>query len=274
LPRCVGGGSDASVEMHPSILHVADGFWNIRGSYKIAGILDVGTHTSLVRRQSGKFVFLGSYTLSEPVGRDVDELTHGGKDVEAVIHVHPFHTMHVKAMHERHPHARLYGTSRHLARFPHLPWQPTRTEDPESHALFADDLDFSVPRGVDLVSSDERVHFSSVLVRHRATRTIHVDDTLMYMRLPRPLRLLGLEDRTSFHPTLAKALEKRPGAAKDFRAWAEDLADRWGDAENLCTAHTATLTARENTGASIKDRILRALRSVEKTLSAHERKYG
>lgn len=260
--------------MHPTILSVADGFWNIRGSYKIAGILDVGTHASLVRRRSGGLVFLDSYTLSEAVARDLDELTKGGKDVEAIVNVHPFHTMHVEAMHRRYPHARLYGTSRHLARFPELPWQPTKSEDPETAALFADDFDFTVPRGVDFVSADEKVHFSSVLVRHRATKTIHVDDTLMYLRLPLLLRLLGLKDRTSFHPTLAKALEKRPGAARDFRAWAEEIADKWGDAENLCTAHNATLTARENTGASIKDRILKALQGVEKTLGAHERKHG
>jgi hypothetical protein len=260
--------------MHPSILHVADGFWNIRGSFKIGGVLDVGTHLSLVRRKSGKLVFLDSYTLSEPVQRDVDEITHGRETVEAILHVHPFHTVHVKAMHERYPNARLYGTSRHLARFPELPWEPVKIEDPEAQALFAEDLDFSVPRGVDLVSADERVHFSSVLVRHRETKTIHVDDTLMYLRLPGFLRLFGLKDRTSFHPTLAKALERRPGAAKDFRTWAEELAEQWGDAENLCAAHTATLTARESTGAPIKARILKALAGVEKTLRAHERKHG
>jgi hypothetical protein len=260
--------------MHPSILHVADGFWNVRGSYKTAGILDIGTHASLLRRQSGKLLFLDSYTLSGPVKRDIDELTRGGEDVEAIVNVHPFHTVHVKAMHARYPHARLYGTARHLARFPHLPWEPTKIEDPETQALFADDLDFSVPRGVELIPADQSVHFSSVLVRHRATRTIHVDDTLMYLRLPLPLRLLGLHDTTRFHPKLAQALERRRGAAGDFRAWAKDIADRWGDAENLCTAHTATLTARENTGASIKARILKALEGTERTLRAHERKHG
>lgn len=260
--------------MHPSILHVADGFWNIRGSYKIAGIFDAGTHASLVRRKSGKLVFLDSYSLSEPVKRDIDEITRGGEEVEAILNVHPFHTVHVKAMHALFPRARLYGTSRHHARFADLPWEKTRTEDPETHALFADDLDFSVPRGVDLVSADEKVHFSSVLVRHRATRTLHVDDTLMYLRMPALLRLFGVKNRVSFHPTLAKALERRPGAANDFRTWARDLADRWGDTENLCTAHTATLTAAENTGAPIKDRVLKALAGVEKTLAAHERAHG
>src|SRR5262249_32159573 len=158
----------------------------VRGSFKISGLLDIGTHISLIRRQNGKFLFLDGYTLPAPVKQDLDALTRGGADVEAVLHVHPFHTVHGEAMHRQYPPSRRYGASRHLARFPSLPWERTRTEDPETHTLFASDLDFSVPRGVDFVSADEKVHFSSVLVRHRATRTIHVDDTLMYLRMPLP----------------------------------------------------------------------------------------
>lgn len=256
------------------IIRVADGFWNVRGSYKIGGILDVGTHVSLVRRESGKFVFLDSYTLTEPVRRQVDEITAGGSAVEAILNVHPFHTVHVAQMHARYPHARLYGTSRHRARFPDLPWQAQLVEDPVLHEAFAADFDFSVPRGVDLVSADENVHFSSVLVRHRASRTLHVDDTLMYLRLPGLLRLLGWKDVTSFHLTLAKALQRRPGAAQEFREWAREIAERWQDTENLCAAHAAPLLGRDNTGAPIRERILAALGKVEKTLRAHERSYG
>ena len=32
------------------ILHVAEDFWNFCGSYKIGGVIDVGTQASLVRR--------------------------------------------------------------------------------------------------------------------------------------------------------------------------------------------------------------------------------
>ena len=128
--------------------------------------------------------------------------------------------------------------------------------------------------GVDFISANENVHFSSVLVLHRASKTIHVDDTLMYVRLPKAARLLGTTDVMSFHPTLAKALEKRPGAAQDFRDWATDLAERWRDAQNLCAAHTATLMARKNKGASIHVRMLKALDKVSRTLKAHEGKYG
>jgi hypothetical protein len=256
------------------IIPVSDGFWNIRGSYRIGGIINVGTQFSLVRLASGKFVFLDSYTPSEPVKRQLDEITGGGSDVEAILNVHPFHTVHVARMHELYPQARLYGTARHHARFPALPWQPERTEDPALHAAFATDFEFSVPRGVDFISADENVHCSSVLVLHRASRTIHVDDTLTYLRLPPPLRLLGWQDLMIFHPTLKKALQQRPGAAQEFRDWAKDLAERWKDAQNLCAAHLDILQLGERPSASMQQRILAALGKAEKTLHAHQARFG
>jgi hypothetical protein len=124
------------------------------------------------------------------------------------------------------------------------------------------------------VSPIRNVHFSSVLMLHRSSKTIHVDDTVMYIGLPKMLRLLGLKDSMSFHPALAKALEKRAGAAADFRDWAEELIERWRDAQNLCAAHTATLRSRQNNGASIHARLVKALAKVEGTLTAHQRKHG
>lgn len=258
--------------MRPHIIQVADGFWNIRGSFKIGGLVDIGTQASLVRQSNGRFVLLDSYTLSGDIEREVLELTDGGKSIAAILNLHPFHTVHVRKTHEQFPQARLYGTARHLSRFPELPWQEERVEDSALHAMFAEDFEFSVPRGVDFISSNENVHFSSVLALHRASKTIHVDDTIMYIRLPKAARLLGRTDSMSFHPTLGKALEKRAGAARDFRQWAEELAQSWGQAENLCAAHTATLLARKNQGASIQERLIRALGKVSRTLDAHERK--
>jgi hypothetical protein len=260
--------------MANDILDVADNFWNLRGTFRVGGVLDVGTQASLVRLASGKFVFLDSYTLSGAPRRRVNELTGGGENVEAILNLHPFHTMHVRWMHEHYPQARLYGTARHLERFPDLPWEPQRTEDPALHAAFAEDFDFSVPRGVDFISANEHVHFSSVLALHRASRSIHSDDTLTYLRLPSLLRMLGLGDQVSFHPTLAKALEKRPGAAQDFREWARELIDRWRAAENLCAAHVTALLAADNAGGTIHARLQKALDKVEPTLAAHERRYG
>lgn len=256
------------------MIRVADDFWNIRGSFKIAGVVDVGTHISLVRRKTGKFVLLDAYTLDDDVLREVHEITNGGADIEAVLNLHPFHTIHVRRMHGQFPDAKLYGTARHISRFPELPWQPERTESPELHAMFSDDLDLSVPRGVDFIPSNENLHFSSVLAFHPSSKTIHVDDTLTYVPLPKVARLVGKSDLMLFHPTLSKVLERRAGAVAEFRQWAKDLAERWRHAENLCAAHTGTLTADRNRGASIHARILRALDKVGRTLDAHERKYG
>jgi hypothetical protein len=87
------------------------------------------------------------------------------------------------------------------------------------------------------------------------------------------MRFFGLSDSFSFHPTLAKVLEKRAGAAQDFRDWVNELADNWQDTRTLCAAHTATLVTGEQ-DLSIHDRILAALEKVESTLKTHERKYG
>lgn len=260
--------------MSNKIIQISEDFWNIRGSFKIKGLLDVGTHVSLVRLSNGKYVFLDSYTLSDSARITVDELTDGGEKIEAVINVHPFHTVHVAWMQEQYPKAKHYGTARHLSRFPELEWQDIRSEDAPLHEMYSDDLEFTVPRGVDFISEDENVHFSSVMVWHRASKTIHVDYTVNYIRFPSLLRMVGMNDSMSFHPTLAKALEKRAGAAGDFRQWAEEMTERWRSTENLCAAHTTLLIENKNQGPSIHERLVSALQKTAGTLNAHEDKYG
>lgn len=259
--------------MSEQLIEVGDGFWNIRGEFRVGGLLNIGTQASLVRRASGRFVMLDAYTLNDDIKAQVDALTDGGNAIEAVIHLHPFHTVHAQRGHEQFPQARLHGTRRHLERFAELPWQPERSESAECAALFADDLEFSVPDGVDFISPNEHLHFSSVLAYHRASRTIHSDDTLMCLKLPGPLGWLK-PPSVSFHMTLRQTLQRRAGAATEFRAWATALADRWADAENLCAAHTGALLGRDNTGKPIAERIRSALTSVESVLRKHERKYG
>jgi hypothetical protein len=260
--------------MRDHVIRIAEDFWNIRGSFKIARVLDIGTQASLVRRPSGGFLLLDSYTFTGSLAEEVDEITGGPENVEAVLNLHPFHTIHVRAIHERYPRAKHYGTARHLSRAPDLPWQAEKTEDAALHELFAEDFEFSVPRGVVFVAANEHLHFSSVLALHRASKTIHVDDTLMYVRFPGLLRILGLSDTMSFHPTLGKVLEPRAGAARDFREWAEELIESWGGAENLCAAHTAALRTGQDSGPSLRDRLKKALAKVESTLGAHQQKFG
>jgi len=258
--------------MSEHILQVSNDYWNIRGDFKIGGILNIGSHASLVRCVNGKFVMLDAYTLKGEVKEQVDALSRNGADIEAIINLHPFHTLHVQKAHHQYPNAKLYGTQRHLDKFPDLPWQPELTESDEFAALFADDFEFSVPAGVDFISTNEHLHFSSVLAYHKASKTIHVDDTLMYLPLP---GLLGKLKKTelTFHITLSKTLEKRAGAAMEFRSWAEQLADKWGNAENLCAAHSAALLSDENQSVSLANKILAALHKVEKTLQMHKKKF-
>lgn len=260
--------------MSSTLIRISDDFWNVRGSFRLGGLIDIGTHMSLVRRPSGRFVLLDACPMSSRVERELNELTDGGDAIEAVLHLHPFHTVSVADMHLRYPAAALFGTARHISKAPDLPWQAMMTNEKKLHRKFNDVLDFSVPAGVDFISDNENVHFSSVLAYHRESKTIHSDDTIMYVRFPRALGVFGLNDALTFHPTLAKALERRAGAAADFRRWAEALASDWGDARAICAAHTATMHDLKATDSSIGERLLSALDKVDSTLKRHENRYA
>lgn len=254
----------------PNVIEVADGFWNIRGSYKLGGVIELGTQASLVKLARGTFVLLDACAFSDEVHRWIGELTNGGDRLEAFLHLHPFHTLHVATAHERYPKATLFGTARHIAKLGALPWDERRVEEPAVQQLFADDFEFTIPRGVDFIPADEKLHFASVIAFHRASRTLHVDDTLLYIKLPLLLRWAA-RDVVRLHPTLAKVLEKRAGATDEFRAWAGEFVALCRDARNLCAAHSAALLERDNRGPSIAERVEAAVAKAESTLRAHER---
>ncbi len=256
--------------MSKSIHRVAEDFWNIRGSFRVGGIIDLGTHASLLRRRNGNFLLLDSLTLRDEHRREVFALTDDGRAVEAILNLHPFHTLHCHAMHRDFPQAKLYGTRRHATKRPDLPWEALHCEDPDFAALFAEDLDLSIPRGVDFISSNEKLHFASVLATHRASGVLHVDDTLTFLRPPALLRAIGMRPRVSFHPSLAKVLEPRAGAAAEFRSWAEDFAEAAGDTNTLCAAHVSGPLTPAAGEATIQARILSALERVAPALDAHQ----
>ena len=241
---------------------------------KIAGVLDIGTQCSLVRRKSGRFVLLDTYTLTPDVERAIKEATDGGEAIDAILNLHPFHTLHAKFMRKAFPNARMIGSERHIRKAPELGWEGLRVDDPALWQEFSEDFDFTVPEGVDFISADERVHFSSVLVRHKPSGIIHSDDTLMFLRLPPPASWFGLGGKITYHPTLAKALEPRPGAAADFRTWAGKIAEEWGDGDTLCAAHSGVWSHSRNGGPPLKQQLHNALQKVEKVLAAHEKQHG
>jgi hypothetical protein len=253
--------------MSERFVPIADGFWNVRGSFKVSGMVEIGTHTSLVRRASGSFVLLDAYTLQGEIKERVFALTDGGRAIEAVLHLHPFHTIHVRPIAELLPHAVHVGSARHRARAPAVHWSDLSIETAACAEHFAEDFDFSIPAGVPFIAADERLHFSSVLAFHRASQTLHVDDTLTWSTLP---LLRGLW----FHPSLGKVLEKRPGAAAEFRAWAQALIERCGDVRHLVTAHMKTLPADPTKAPVLQERVRAALERVEPILRWHGRRYG
>jgi hypothetical protein len=262
-----------SATMPSKIIEVADGFWNIRGSFMIAGFFDLGTQASLVRRKNGKLVLLDACSVEGETESWVREQTHGGEELEAILNLHPFHTLHVQALHQAFPRAKLYGTARHREKLGDLPWEPVRVEDPAFQETFRDDFGFSIPRGVDFIPKNEKLHFASVLAFHHATKTLHVDDTILHMRLPWPVRIFK-PDITRLHPTLSDVLERRAGAVADFRAWSRELVELCRDVQNLCAAHSTVLLAGKNEGDPIATRVEAAVRRVEGKLAAHERRYG
>lgn len=265
------GETHGEMRMSGEVIDCGDGFWSIRGDFRIGGLVNVGTQCALVRRPDGSFVFLDSYTLPDRTMQDVERITGGRQNVSAIINLHPFHTLHCEWMHEAFPSATLYGTQRHHTKWPALPWATEHCESGALGSLFEDTFAFSLPRGVALVCDDEAVHFSSVLAWHKASRTIYVDDTLSYLSAPFPLSLLPMTGRLDFHMTLAKALEPRKGAADEFRDWAIELGTDLAEAMRIATAHNTLLTIEQG---SFPELIGAALGRVAPVLDAHRSKYG
>jgi len=245
-------------------------YWMVRGTFRIGGVLNVGTQMSLVRKKDGRFVLIDSYDDPEDLAL-IERETDGGKAIDAIINVHPFHTIHCRALHNRFPDAELIGTARHVRLFPDLPWSPDLIEMPETQERFSSDFAFTIPDGVDFVCQDESVHVGSVMVRHHASRIIHVDDTLNVFRPPAFLRPVLPHPRLRFHPMLGKALQKRAGAADEFERWAKGLAERWADTPVVCAAHSMVhRLGPEEFAQEVGD----ALKAAGPALARHRRTYG
>ena len=250
---------------------LADTFWNLRGVHRIAGFIDIGTQMSVARRPGGGFVVIDGCALDDAERDALLALTDGGARVEAVVHVHPFHTLHVDATHRLLPDATLYGTARHRERAPTLPWAGTPVEGWGADHPLADVFELSVPDGVDFVCPDERVHTASVLVRHLASGIVHVDDTLNVLAAPGPLRDVLPQSALKMHPMLAKGLTPEAGAADAYARWARQLAMRWADTPVVCAAHSAVRTLPPG---GFRDEVEAALGKVAGTLERHRAKYG
>ncbi len=254
-------------------MKLGENFWNFRGSFKVAG-LDIGTHASLVKLQSGDFVLLDCYSFSAKQQREIEQLTDGGERLSAVINLHPFHTVHCEEIFRRFPNAAHYGTQRHHEKLSHLSWESQRSEEFAQHNPFLGDLEFTVPQGVDFISANESIHFSSILAIHDRSKTLHVDDTLMLTKAPGPLApalgKLGLSGLIQFHPTLPLALERRAGAVDAFQDWIDELLQLTDSVKTLCAAHKGVISAERG----LASRIRLARRLATPILVQHRLRFG
>lgn len=235
--------------MTDKIIDLGSGLWNIRGTFRIGGVLNIGTQCSLIKLASGRFIFLDSYALAGDIRAKVMALTNDGQDVEAVLNVHPFHTVHCAQMAKDFPKAIFYGSSRHAEQVPEVAWADDLVES-EAVAQRYPELAFSLPKGIYYIAPDEKIHAGSLLVYHPASRSLHVDDTFVTP----PLKLLDavLPD-VLLQPDTEKALKSETNAGKQYCDWATSLAHDW-DVRHFCAAHTHMIEfeAGEFTAALLK----------------------
>ena len=227
--------------MSEKIIDLGNGFYNIRGNFRIGGVLNIATQCSLIQLDSQRFIFLDSYTLTGDIKDQVMTLTDNGKYVEAILNVHPFHTVHCEQMANDFPNAILYGSQRHHQKLPQLNWA-TDTVESEAVSKRYPDLQFSMPDGIYYIHPHENIHVGSLLVYHPKSQVLHVDDT--FNTLPHFDTIEGILDKIDYQPSklllnpLTKtALKPEADAGKAFCDWAEQLADDWQTTRYLCAAH-------------------------------------
>lgn len=226
--------------MTDKIYDLGAGFWNIRGSFRLAGLIDIGTQCSLVKLASGKFIFLDSYTLTGEIRDQVMALTDNGRQVEAVLNLHPFHTVHCIQMAQDFPDATFYGSRRHQQQLTEVDWHEAVVES-ETVANRYPELEFSLPKGIHYIAPNEMIHAGSLLAYHPASHSLHVDDT--FVTPPAVMANSKLLQRVlpelSLHPTTKQALTQDLDAGEQYCAWATQLAHQWRETRYCCAAHSA-----------------------------------
>lgn len=138
------------------MVELGNGFWNLRGSFKMAvGLVDVGTHMSVARLANGRFLVVDTIVMSGEQKAEFDRVTEGGRLIEAVVATHPFHTMAFTTFHKTYPDAKYYGTPRHLRNLPDIPWAGD-VNDEKIRTMFEPDVSMRIPAGAEFANPEVR----------------------------------------------------------------------------------------------------------------------
>eukprot|EP01113_Clastostelium_recurvatum_P007111 TRINITY_DN13289_c0_g1_i1.p1 TRINITY_DN13289_c0_g1~~TRINITY_DN13289_c0_g1_i1.p1 ORF type:complete len:286 (+),score=73.87 TRINITY_DN13289_c0_g1_i1:244-1101(+) len=220
------------------IKEIAPGFFNIRAPFRVLGFINVGTHMSLLRLSTGKFLVVDTVPMSAQLVQEINHVTGGEANIEAVVGVHPFHTVYFGDFFKHFPNVPFVGTPRHVRNIKTVPWAGDIMNcdwrnkwEPDVHIRIPDGAEFASPQ-------PEYNHFTSAFVYHKASKTMHVDDTLNYAeKVPLLFRAFMSPGQVSFHPTMKSVgILPHPSAPFEFRDWMNRLLTDW-DIDNLCTAH-------------------------------------
>jgi len=219
------------------------GFYNIRSGFKLfKGLVNIGTQMSLVRLENGNFIALSTVPLDDQLKKEIDDLTEDGQLLIAVIATHPFHTLAFHGFYEAYPKALYIGTPRHVRNIKTIPWHNLDVTSEEIQKYWEPEISMRIPAGSEFTAPVPEMsnHFNSVWVYHKASKTIHIDDTVMYFSHPgQILKLVGKKhNQMEFHMSMSgPGLYPAPDAPAIFKQWVKDIIEDW-DFDNLCCAHT------------------------------------
>jgi hypothetical protein len=70
--------------------------------------MSLGTHMSIIKLKNEKFLIIDTIPMDDETKLELDNLTDGGKKIEAVVATHPFHTLSFPAFHKLYPDVPVY----------------------------------------------------------------------------------------------------------------------------------------------------------------------
>jgi hypothetical protein len=243
MPATSSSATNVAKFTYREIVEIAPNYWNVQQPLVMMGCLDIRTHMNLIKLETGKFVVLDTVRLSPTLKAELDHLTVNGTLIEAVVATHPFHTLYFPAFYAYCPHAAYYGTPRHLRRQTQIPWAGDVCST-EFHQKWSPEIEMSLPAGAEFANPPEGNHFAGLFVYHQLSRTLHVDDTVMFVEKSTCLlRCMGAHTGSmSFHLSFTgDGLNPTPQAPIEFKNWLQtQVIDRW-DFDNIVTAHMGNM---------------------------------
>lgn len=104
---------------------------------------------SIIQLQNGRFLIIDTVAMNDIVKQELMELTNNGTKIEAVIAVHPFHTLAYPAFYKLFPKVKYYGTPRHLRKLTEINWSGQLDNDDNKNLLtkWAPEVELRIPDG-------------------------------------------------------------------------------------------------------------------------------